>query len=215
MSPGARCSHIWERSVASGKSLNTYKTTLKWTLLEGSLHIPWQGPWSLYTLILRHWDVIPWIALGWLVLFQRGTLPVLRCTDRPRLWVPPLPGPHLQGLEAREPPVRPPGLPQGKPGRPRLLLQHVSYIFTFADHRFWVCQAGKRADVDAVWNARVPCTRDHLEQGRRHLAHLLHPEHHSHLEHPDVLLYEGWGGNGGLAASVYRGLAYLARQLSR
>ena len=72
--------------------------------------------------------------------------------------------------------------------------------------------------MDAVWNARVPCTRDHLEQGEHrppHLEYRLHPEHHSHLEHPDVLLSEGWGGNGGLAASVYRGLAYLTRQLSR
>ena len=54
--------------------------------------------------------------------------------------------------------------------------------------------------MDIVWNARVPCTRDHLEQG----------EHFPHPEGPQVLLDDGWEGNGGLAASVYRGLAYLA-----
>ena len=59
--------------------------------------------------------------------------------------------------------------------------------------------------MDTVWNPRVPCTRDHLEQGDRL----------PHLEGPDVLLDGGWEGNGGLAASVYRGLAYLTRQLSR
>ena len=57
--------------------------------------------------------MIPSVTLSWPNPFQRGPLEVLRCTDRPCLWVPPLPGPHLQGLEAWEPPVRPPGLPQG------------------------------------------------------------------------------------------------------
>ena len=32
------------------------------------------------------------------------------------------------------------------------------------DNRFWICEEGERANVDALWNSRIPRTRNNSEQ---------------------------------------------------
>jgi len=47
----------------------------------------------------------------------------------------------------------------------------VLMIWLIVDNRLWFCEACKRPDVDSMWHARIPCTRNYSQQSKS-LVHL-------------------------------------------
>lgn len=122
--------------------------------------------WSVYEIAYKLHSLFP---------FQWTTCTILCRSDSFDVWVSPFARSHIQRSETWEPSHWPPRLHSSEPNATNeyaVLLclifphfTHVCYIcFWFLGDRFWICQEGKRQDLDIVWDTGVPGTRNHSQQ---------------------------------------------------
>ena len=111
-----------------------------------------------------------------LFCFQWTTCTVLCRSDSADVWVPPFTRSHIQRSEAWEPSHRPPWLHSGE----NITNEHILLLCIICPHRahaqymcsrlpgdrLWICQEGKRPDLDVVRDTGVPGAGNHPQQSK-------------------------------------------------
>lgn len=213
---GERCSHTYDELEGSGEyHFAKVINVLHITYAKSSCAMPLWCNHLFPALLIQEqtligfWDCIffflfvffwLWTPLS-LPPFQWTTRTVLCCPNSADIWVPPFTRSHIQRSETREPSHWPPRLHSGEPERNELICNallcltcphfaHVWYTCScFLGDRLWICQEGKRQDLDVVWDTRVPGARDHPQQSMEFLGGFCFRWTNVHCQHTNVRVF--------------------------